>query len=501
MKPISDFINKIHQGNNLDILKEMPSNSIDSIITDPPAGISFMGKHWDSDKGGRDVWIKWLSDVFIESKRVLKPGGHALVWSLPRTSHWTGMALEDAGFEVRDKIFDLLSANNIYNDFMLSLNLEQQKMWGLILESLSPSAIEHIFGSGFPKSLDISKSIESKLILGSCHNTQFKNLDGEKGISQLGYRTMDFENDNRPSNYNGQQYNKIVNLTTPEAKQWSGWGTGLKPAVECWWLVRKPISEPTVAENVLKYGTGGINIDECRIPTDGRPLREVHDLREDVDYSGNSLAGRLDGSLKSSKAVGSTIQGRFPANIIHDGSDEVLKEFPITSSGKAEIGTGREGNFTKGIYGAKSSKITSCYADTGTAARFFYCAKPSRAERDNGLEDMEEQQIDTGRKEGNPGGDNPRNRGVLKRANNHPTVKSQALMEYLIKLIAPPNGIVLDMFAGSGSTLIAAKKLGCQYIGIEIEPNYCKIAELRIANVRSEKSISQVTPMARTEAL
>ncbi len=448
-----DLINKTINGDAIEQIKVFPDNYFDSIVTDPPAGISFMGKKWDDDKGGRDHWIKWLSEVFIEAKRTLKPGGHALVWSLPRTSHWTGMALEDAGFEVRD-------------------------------------IVHHIFGSGFPKSLDISKQIdkqagvEREIIGTKQHSTNLETALNNK----TGYLQDDANRNNTKMFGYGEE--NITIASTPEAKQWSGWGTALKPAVECWWLVRKPLSENTVADNVLKWGVGGLNIEECRVEI---PEND----KENYEFNNNGLSrmkrpegeklGQFDGGWKIDKTKRETPQGRFPANLIHDGSDEVLAHFPYSKSGAmTKPYVYKNNGFSLGAPAGSTKQIHE--SNEGSAARFFYCAKPSRAERDRGLEHENEKPIpysdyrenmDTTKSyvsfypDGTP---RPMNKGK----NNHPTVKAQALMKYLIKMITPPGGIVLDMFAGSGSTCVAADDLGFRYIGIEQELENCKIAEQRL---------------------
>jgi DNA modification methylase len=438
-----DLTNKIIHGDAIEQLRIFPDNYFDSIVTDPPAGISFMGKKWDSDKGGRDHWIKWLSEVFIEAKRTLKPGGHALVWSLPRTSHWTGMALEDAGFEVRD-------------------------------------IVHHIFGSGFPKSLDISKQIDKQAgvkreIVGQSDRgsgAQPNKLNNHgKGDTGIGY-----------ADGSGKLFD-ITTPSTPEAKQWSGWGTALKPAVGCWWLVRKPISERTVAENVLKWGVGGLNIDGCRVP-----FESTKDYENLVDnYKGGLERATPEtkenwtlhgGGWKLGKGIEipDETKGRFPANLIHDGSEEVLAQFPHSKSGAMTKPYKYTNNgFSLGKRTGETKQIHD--SNEGSAARFFYCAKPSRAERDKGLE-----QLDTKEIANNTGNNHfiaPLGRETAYR-NNHPTVKAQALMKYLIKMITPPGGIVLDMFAGSGSTCVAADDMGFGYIGIDQELDNCKIAEQRL---------------------
>lgn len=303
---------EIMQGDCRERLRDIPDASIDAVVTDPPYELGFMGKAWDASGIAYDV------DMWREVLRVLKPGGHMLAFSGSRTYHRMTVAIEDAGFEIRDQI-----------------------MW--------------VYGSGFPKS---------------------KNLDGD----------------------------------------WQGWGTALKPAHEPICVARKPLIG-TVAENVLAHGTGAINVDGCRVETEagGRPLREVAALRDDVQYSGNALVGRVDGSLASSKAVGSTDQGRWPANLIHDGSDEVLEL-------------------------------------AGDAARFFYCAKASKADR---------------------------------AGSKHPTVKPIALMRYLVRLVTPPNGTLLDPFSGSGTTLEAAVRGGFNVIGIELSEEYVENIIKRMDSIKT----------------
>ena len=390
-------LNKIHCADCIEGMKQLPDNSVDSLVTDPPAGICFMGKEWDGDKGGRDNWIVWLTAVMTEAKRVLKPGGHAFVWALPRTSHWTAMALENAGFEIRDCVY-------------------------------------HIFGSGFPKSLNIGK---------------------QEGC-----------------------------------EQWDGWGTNLKPAVECWWLCRKPLSEKTIAENVLKWGTGGLNIGECRIKTEDNLNGGAYGGGERCSGDWKDKSGFKNNKLNKYEQP----QGRFPSHLIHDGSDEVLSEFAKAGESVGEIG--RVGRKSAGNYDASSYKVgivtETGIKDFGTPARFFYCAKASRSERDEGLEGITPQQADLSRKEGNPGGDNPRNRGVHEQANFHPTVKPLALMKYLIKLITPPNGVVLDPFIGSGTTAVACRELTMRFVGFEISQEYVDIANARLKSCMDQTKLSEV---------
>jgi site-specific DNA-methyltransferase (adenine-specific) len=261
--------------------------------------------------------------------------------------------------------------------------------------------------------------------------------------------------------------------------EWKGWGTALKPALEPITVARKPLIG-TVSENVLEHGTGGLNIDGCRVTAEegGRPLREVAALRDDVRYSGNALAGRVDGSLASSKAVGSTDMGRWPANLIHDGSDEVVATFPQDGRSTKASGTGGAFNAT-GAFPIASNPVK--HSDVGgSAARFFYCAKASKRDRDEGLEAWPEQQSSVG--DDRSGGDFNERLGKTPgvRRNVHPTVKPTDLMRFLCRLVTPPGGVVLDPFMGSGSTGKAAMIEGFQFIGCEMSPEYFEISKARI---------------------
>ena len=341
--------------------------------------------------------------------------------------------------------------------------------------------------SGMPKTSDISKAIDKSAgvereVLGivdtrslydghkrnsSAINTNWRQAEGREDVRDLSKK-------------------EITAPSTEAAKQWQGWSTSLKPSLEPITVARKPLIG-TVVENVLQYGTGAMNIDGCRVETEngGRPLREVAPLREDVVYSGNSLSGRVDGSLASSKAVGSTDLGRWPANFIHDGSDEVLGEFPLVKSGGNVSGT-EPSSVTNGIYGEFNSRVPfNGYDDNGSAARFFYCAKTSRIDRHEGvLDHIPDPQIKHGetlRKV-----ENKDKSGALV-GNTHMTVKPTSLMQYLCRLVTPPNGTVLDPFMGSGSTGKAAMLEGFKFIGIEREVNYFEIAKARIEYARDNK--------------
>ena len=400
---------RLIHGDCLERLRELPDCSVDSVVTDPPAGIGFMGKDWDKDKGGRDNWIKWMAEIAAECLRVLKPGGHALVWSIPRTSHWTATAWEDAGFQPRDRI-------------------------------------AHCFGSGFPKSMNISKQLD-KMAGAEREKKRVKPRPDTCG-------TMAGSSDTRPWIERSREvgYHEVAGDTpiTESALQWNGWGTALKPAIEDWWLLRKPLIG-TVAENVLAHGTGGINVDGCRV-AHGDDVNMAAVQRQKAEGSGIAVGKGFVGSILGKEIPMYKPLGRWPANVIHDGSDEVV-----------------------GLM--------------GDAARFFYVPKASKADRDEGCEGLEYrtagEMVD--REEGSAGIDNPRaGAGRTGGARNfHPTVKPTALMRYLCRLVTPPGGIVLDPFTGSGSTGKAAILEGFRFIGIEREAEYLEIAKARIAHAIS----------------
>jgi site-specific DNA-methyltransferase (adenine-specific) len=414
----------------------MTTESIDSIVTDPPAGIAFMGKDWDKDKGGRDKWIEWMTTIASECLRVLKPGGHAVVWSLPRTSHWTATAWEDAGFEVRDRI-------------------------------------AHVFGSGFPKSLNVSKKIDKmagaeREVVGKYQlpNGQEWNLKQSEDESVEGSGGTFTASKRRTLN--------ITAPATSNAEQWEGWGTALKPAIEDWWLFRKPLSEKTVVENVLKWGTGALNIDVSRVPMTNIDKEEsANNWKPDGYKLKNSVYEFGTKVVKTEQP-----KGRWPAQLIHDGSDEVIGMFPKTN-GDSPHRTPRGHIATNGVtsFGTGMNDKPN-RTDSGSTARFFYCAKPSRSERDEGLDDMASKSPAFGNDKGD--GLGSRQDWLVK--NTHPTVKPLALMRYLITLVTPPKGIVLDCFCGSGTTGVAAIQLGFEFIGIDEDKDYCEIAKKRIEN-------------------
>ncbi len=396
-------------------MKQLPDNSVDSIVTDPPYGISFMSKKWDYDVPKVEVWK--------EAMRVLKHGGHALIACGTRTQHRMVVNIEDAGFEIRD-------------------------------------VVSWIYGSGFPKSLNISKAID-------------KAAGAEREVVGDGQFAKRRPRATAETNIQGAEYglgsgHKITAPATEDAKQWDGWGTALKPACEFFTLARKPLSEKTVAANVLKWGTGGINIDGCRVGTEGATTRSHQAEYADSGWRTGHKVEKLD-------------QGRFPANLIHDGSQQVLELFPETKpSPKATRKKNSNAPQTINAYGQYSDegRVINGHNDKGSAARFFYCPKASKKDRDEGLEGFEGH--DTYSEDAaTPMRDQ---RDQVQRKNTHPTVKPTALMQYLCRLITPTGGTVLDPYMGSGSTGKAAIKEGFDFIGCELDPDYFKIAETRINN-------------------
>lgn len=385
------MINEIIHGDCLEVLMTLEDNSIDSIVTDPPYELGFMNKKWDS------TGIAYNVDLWKECLRVLKPGGHLLAFGGTRTYHRMTCAIEDAGFEIRD-------------------------------------CIQWIYGSGFPKSHDISKAIDKKL--GTYVEGKLLPSSRTTGASATGIATT-------------FRKKTASNPQSPEAQQWKGWGTALKPANEPIVLARKPLSEKTVAENVLKWGTGGLNIDGCRVG-----WKDERDRKNGWRASPSNDDKNEYTSFKSGSFGEQNERGRFPANVILD--EEAGKLLDEQHKG---------------------------------ASRFFYCAKASKKERNMGLEDMPEVISNDGRDKTLASGNMPHNRGNVPKKNHHPTVKPVKLMEYLIKLVTPPEGIVLDPFLGSGTTAIAALNTGRYFIGIEKEKKYVDIAKKRIANHMTQQSL------------
>jgi DNA modification methylase len=418
----------IIHGDCLDVMKDMEADSIDSIVTDPPYGLSFMGKDWDHGVPGKRFWK--------EALRIAKPGAHLLAFGGTRTFHRLACAIEDAGWEIRDTVG-----------------------W--------------IYGSGFPKSHNVGKAIDKAA--GAKREIIGETIYGD-GKGRPDSITTEGSNEGwkRPAHENYRGRRTITAPATEAAKQWDGWGTALKPAWEPVIVARKPFKN-TVAGNVLEWGTGAINVDGCRV--EGVPPK----------VTGKGIGSKSWRDKENRKDIDTETRewiqpnGRWPANVIHDGSDEVLEVFPEAKSGKSNNNAklGVPGNTTP----LRRGKLIPRY-DIGSAARFFYCAKASKKERNAGLEGMPlgkiyPQNNSIERKELNSTAD--------KRVeNHHPTVKPIALMRYLCRLVTPPNGTVFDPFMGSGSTGVAAIQEGFEFIGCDIEEEYVEIAKKRIEHARNE---------------
>lgn len=499
-------INRIIEGDCLEVMAGLPNDSVDAVVTDPPYGLGFMGKAWDTfsssavremrrkadardtewhgrkykpgvarDAGSYDLsrnaqFQEWFYTVAVEMLRVLKPGGHLLSFGGSRTYHRMACAVEDAGFEIRDQIARFFDDQG--NPYLCE----------------PPGMLHWIYGSGFPKSLDVGKAI-----------------DKAAGVEREVVGTRDDKS--RACTFGGGETNPTLETTpaTPEARQWDGWGTALKPAHEPIVLARKPFTG-TVAANVLEHGTGALNIEGCRVegscdnPTRAGGGKSWTSGRCYAQDEWTKNAERPEWNLATA--------GRWPANLILDPQAGKLldEQSGVTRPGHIPRTINTPGWFS-GTQGNTSEFPNNGFGDSGGASRFFYCAKASRRERNGGLDGMEEVNGSekTGRVEGSAGlagkpelrGQtvNPYSNGSTS-TNHHPTVKPIALMRYLCKLITPPGGTILDPFAGSGTTLCAAVLEGFNYIGCELDPEYIEIAERRIAYFKEhgERGLEYDTP-------
>jgi site-specific DNA-methyltransferase (adenine-specific) len=414
---------RIEPGDNRDVLKKLIEEGVqvDAILTDPPFGLKFMNKKWDYNVPS----VKFFKLVF----RILKPGGYLLAFGGTRTYHRMVVNIEDAGFEIRDSI-----------------------AW--------------IYGTGFPKSLDVSKAIDKaagadREVIGTKKGVRTAN--GCPTLNQLSRPEDNNNPDAKTCGAHGvgvKQEHVDLPITapaTPEAQQWDGWGAALKPAMELIVVARKPLEEKTIAANVLKHGTGAINIDACRVGSDGG-CKQVPGTLE--GQTKNNCYGTGLDARYSPQVPG---LGRFPANVILD--EEAGKMLDEQSGySKSRKGTGTRTIPTSNeikLVNSKVSQVNWTYDDQGGVSRFFYCPKASKAER---------------------------------RGSKHPTVKPLELMRYLCRLVTPPGGVVLDPFAGTGTTGEAALLEGFYPILIELEPEYVKDIKIRLADTKS-------TAAARTEPM
>jgi len=556
----------IHHGDCLEVLKQLPDCSVTAVVTDPPAGISFMSKAWDSDKGGPRQWIAWLTDILAECLRVLKPGGHALVWALPRTSHWTGTALELAGFEVRDQLV-------------------------------------HIFGTGFPKNHDVSKAVD-------------KRLGGKRQVVGSKEVTRDISGGSWSELHGTALTATTVDVTapaTPEAADWQGYGTALKPSHEVWWLARKPM-EGSVAQNVLEHGAGALYIDGCRVGTtddcgrahnkvdhdspacfgsgmdtfggpghssgrwppnlllshhpecrqigtrevtgdsragedkgsrpsgfvdtgsdggDGKPAGNLHgsqtvpvmschtdcpvaELDRQSDAAGLGRVGYAGAHTnKGSQVVnfssGSVSSGGYPSDSAgasryfpifrchHDCAvAELDRQSGVTSTHQGTFKTDKTYS-TAGFKAGMTGRTGSIEPSSGGASRYFpifrYQAKATTAERDHGVKGPAKQTgfpMRSSEQDSNAeGGDGTRTHRQTTRKNLHPTVKSVALMRWLVSLVSSPSGtVVLDPFMGSGSTGVACVMNGVDFVGIEQQAEFCQVAQQRCDQAKRDHGVT-----------
>lgn len=415
MSPVVIGNATLYLGDCLEILRTLPDRSVDSIVTDPPYGLGkepdalamladwlasghhdvkgsgFMGKVWDAFVPQPALWRECL--------RVLKPGGHLLAFASTRTHDLMTLGLRIAGFEIRDTI-----------------------MW--------------VYGSGFPKSLDVSKAID-------------KAAGAEREVVGTNPKWNTSPKAMNPGGGERQAMPAYTAPATDAARQWQGWGTALKPAFEPITVARKPL-EGTVAANVLAHGTGALNIDGCRVGY--LPDERVQTFWNNRGGATINASEGQGTKPRTGEGAYDPSKGRWPANLIHDGSDEVLAGFPQSEvSGSAKKGTRSEAT-PEGMFGKLAQG--RLHNDSGSAARFFYCAKASKKDRGEG--------------------------------NNHPTVKPTALMRYLCRLVTPPGGLVLDPFMGSGSTGKAAMLEGFRFIGCELDPDYVAIARRRIEDAQRQ---------------
>jgi len=428
---------KLLLGDCLDKLKELEDNSVDSIVTDPPYGLSFMGKQWDYDVPSQEIWE--------ECMRVLKPGGHLLSFAGSRTYHRMAVRIEDAGFEIRDQI-----------------------MW--------------IYGSGFPKSMNIGVKVDEKLgnkreLVERPKSEQRPNADNNRDKNKdIGGFAM---SDNK--------YKSVGN------SEWEGWGTALKPSHEPIVMARKPLSEKTVVDNVLEWGTGGINIDESRIVTDDNlgggatkgSVLSIDGFDRPWMHDGEKMKEFSD-KMKEKVEHAQTL-GRFPANIIFDEeAGKILDEQSGISKSTGGRSGNKEGVGQNGIYGQYKGEVRDenpGLGDIGGASRFFYCPKTSKTDRNEGLDDFEEKSRSDANKMMGKSGNFKTGSGndrTTEFKNNHPTVKPTDLMLYLIRMVTPKGGTTLDPFMGSGSSGKAAVRGGFDFVGVEREKEYFEIAEARI---------------------
>tara|TARA_X000000368_G_scaffold418486_1_gene418368 strand:+ start:1704 stop:3128 length:1425 start_codon:yes stop_codon:yes gene_type:complete len=467
---------------NGDCIKEMQKLiddgvQVDSVVTDPPYELGFMGRSWDS------TGIAFQKETWELAYKLLKPGGHLLAFSASRNYHRMAVAIEDVGFEIRD-----------------------QMMW--------------LYGSGFPKSMNVGKAFDKKL-----GNERVKT-----GVMKTHSNKGMIDSEERTAIGAGSFGQVVSEEVTIGNSEWEGWGTALKPAHEPIVMARKPLSEKSIVDNVLKHGTGAINIDECRVEGNdakypdtnpdfkdiGKQSKEAIGIdklsfgqtenakrkkvvRKPRNESGVWTDGNSGMKAEGTQYADADPKGRFPSNVMHDGSDVVQDIFPNTKSspvGFKGVGWKHSGNTKDEM---TDLQYQNSFNDEGSAARYFYCPKVSKSERNKGLDNFKIEKTkggggtsnntwyedDVNAASGKFGSEKAPSKNI------HPTVKPQQLMQYLCRMVTPKGGIVLDMFMGSGSTGMAAKDEGFDFIGIEKEKEYFKIAEARIESVEVKATLQE----------
>jgi site-specific DNA-methyltransferase (adenine-specific) len=417
---ISAWTGDVHEGDCRDVLSEMPESSVHAVVTDPPYGLAFMGRSWDDfePKEYQEFCESWAREV----KRVLKPGGHLLAFSGNRTHHRAFSGIEDAGFEIRDTI-----------------------TWH--------------YGSGFPKALDVSKAIDKaadaeREVVATQEANDFRG-NAKSGTGGIG---------TKESREAGRMEYKYTAPATDAAEKWDGFKTALKPATEYVVVARAPLSEGTVAENVMEHGTGALNIDECRIENDIEEVTytERTSERNQTDY----------GEAEQSDIASASPEGRYPSNIVFD---EAAARTLDEDVGELDGGSYPSSDAAKNCYGDwGGTEWKPRDFDSGGASRYFYTSKASRAERNLGLPDDEQ--------------------------NEHPTVKPVDLMRWLVQLVTAEGQTVLDPFAGSGTTLLAADFLGRNWIGIERDEEHAELARRRVQNYDAAELREQIDDETVTQA-
>lgn len=523
---------RLEAGDCLEVMRGMADNSVDAIVTDPPYGLSFMGRKWDYDVPSEEIWRECL--------RVLKPGGHLLAFAGTRTQHRMVVRIEDAGFDIRDMIAWVYSTG-----FPKSMNLDRQKggafcgceqktecdlhpvrdadvsetvdscegrrqvlqpgmqEQGAPAEGWEQFPAAEVWGGqpGMEGRGDASPSAGELRAGAVCAGSGLGDADGAQGRLCDGAPAGNGEVDRAhaaadggstpPGSQSAQQHIDEPRIVAgqPGAQASGAWptcgwcgkpripsglGTALKPALEPITVARKRLAG-TVAANVLAHGTGALNIDGCRVPTSSdADAKGYADKCASVVGLDSNRNGAAYGEWSGERQDSASPLGRWPANLIHDGSEEVVAGFPQSEvSGSAKNGT-RSDATPEGIFGKLAQG--RLHNDTGSAARFFYCAKASKKDRDEGLEGFTPQ---NNMRVNGPREDEAAKTATL-RANHHPTVKPTDLMRYLCRLVTPPGGVVLDPFMGSGSTGKAAVLEGFGFIGIERDERYHAIAWTRV---------------------